>query len=91
MPAAARQANDPMDSQPLASRSVDTVELRQHIDRNVSDVLDAVAKAKRVTRSELVEEILLKWASAKVQEATLVTRLTRGNGAWSEPNGGRAE
>ncbi len=91
MPAAALHASSPMHDQVLASRSSETVELRQHIEREVSDVLDAVAKAKRVTRSELVEEILGKWASAKVLEATMVQRLTRSHGTRWESLGGASE
>ena len=61
-----RQAKAPMDAQPLASRTPDrpTVELRQDIDRGVCDVLDAVAKARRMTRSEVVADILAKWAKS---------------------------
>lgn len=56
------------------------VELRGDIDRDVVDVLDAVAKAKRRSRMEVVELALKEWAEGKVHESTLVVRLTRGHG-----------
>lgn len=60
------------------------VELRGDIDRDVVDVLDAVAKAKRRSRMEVVEQALKEWADGKVHESTLVVRLTRNQGSKRE-------
>lgn len=60
------------------------VELRGDIDRDVVDVLDAVAKAKRRSRMEVVEQALKEWADGKVHESTLVVRLARGHGTKRE-------
>lgn len=56
------------------------VELRGDVDRDIVDVLDAVAKAKRRSRMEIVEMALREWADSKFHESTLVVRLTRGQG-----------
>lgn len=88
-PAENFHASAPMEEKPLASRTPDrpTVELRQDIDRGVCDVLDAVAKARRMTRSEVVADILAKWAHGKQMEATLIQRVTRGNPPLAAPDG----
>lgn len=56
------------------------VELRGDVDRDIVDVLDAVAKAKRRSRMEIVELALKEWAEGKLHESTLVVRLSRGQG-----------
>ena len=61
------------------------VELRGDISRDITDVLDAVAKAKRVSRMEMVERVLREWAEEKVHESMMVQRITRGNGIGREP------
>lgn len=67
------------------------VELRQMIDRHVADVADAVAKHRRVSRGEVVAEVLANWAADREHEATLITRLTRGKGTGTELNGKASE
>lgn len=54
-------------------------ELRQDIDVEILNVLDAVSLARDVTRAELVTEILAKYARQRLHELTLLERLTRGN------------
>ena len=54
-------------------------ELRQDIDVEILNVLDAVSLARDVTRAELVNEILGKYAQQRLRELTLLERLTRGN------------
>lgn len=56
------------------------VELRGDIARDVCDVLDALAKARRVSRMEIVAEALKAFADQVVHESTLVARLTRREG-----------
>jgi predicted transcriptional regulator len=60
------------------------VELRGDIERDIVDVLDAVAKAKRRSRMEVVEMALREWSESKKHESTLVVRLTRGQGSRGE-------
>jgi hypothetical protein len=60
------------------------VELRGDVEREIVDVLDAVAKAKRRSRMEVVEQALREWADGKKHESTLVVRLTRGQGSNRE-------
>jgi hypothetical protein len=55
------------------------VELRGDCPRLTVDVLDAVANARRVCRTELVNQILGDWAKQQLTEASLVARVTRGN------------
>jgi hypothetical protein len=60
------------------------VELRGDVDRDIVDVLDAVAKAKRRSRMEVAEEALREWADSKKHESTLVVRVTRVDGTTRE-------
>ena len=74
-----------MDADPLMSVADPTrIELRGDVDRCVTDVLDAVAKARRVSRMEVVESVLREWADRTIHESTLVLRLTRGQGSKRE-------
>lgn len=67
------------------------VELRQHIDRHIADVADAVAKHRRVSRSDVVAEVLANWAADREHEAMLITRLTRCKGIGTESGGKASE
>lgn len=58
----------------------DPVEVRCDADRDDVDIIDAVAKAKRIPRNQLVVEILKQWASDKRHESILVMRLAKGHG-----------
>ena len=62
------------------------VELRGEIDRRIIDVLDAVSKAKRISRMEQVAIVLDQWAREKVHEANLVQSMTRGHGINTDTN-----
>lgn len=57
------------------------VELRGDIEREIVDVLDAVSSHLRITRMELVEKVLRRWADDKLHESRLVVRVSRGNGS----------
>lgn len=54
-----------------------TVELRGPCPKDVVDVLDAVSMARRMSRTDMVNEILKEWAEAKRHEADLISRLSR--------------
>jgi hypothetical protein len=58
-------------------------DVRAKITVNADQVLDAVARASGRDKSELIREVLDKWAAEKVHEATLIVRLAirEGTGA----------
>lgn len=84
-----------MDEDIAFSRTKDsgdvTVELRGPCLKYVVDVLDAVSSAQNKSRTELVNEILLRYAKAKLHEATVIQRVTRGNPRLSERTGSELE
>ena len=55
------------------------VELRGDCPRLTVDILDAVSNARRISRTELVNQILGEWAKQQLMESSLVQRVTRGN------------
>lgn len=59
------------------STAYESVELRGPCPRATVDVLDAVSLARRMTRTELVNEILGAWAADRRAEAEAIVRLTR--------------
>ena len=52
------------------------VELRGHAPRTLVDVLDAVSAHRRITRWELITEILERWGDDKMAETTAILRVT---------------
>ena len=63
------------------------VELRGEVPREYVDVIDAVVQATPgASRMSVVRVILAEWVDRKVHEASLVYRLTNGNGSAPEPN-----
>lgn len=64
----------------------DFVELRGSLPRWQIDVMDAVIKATPgESRIGLMRQIVAKWCKAEIHKATLIHRLTRGNGNGMEP------
>jgi hypothetical protein len=63
------------------------VELRGMCPRETIDVIDAVSAARRISRTELVNEVLGKWAADEVHVAKAICSVVRSHG--SEPEGGR--
>lgn len=57
-----------------------SVELRGQAPRLIVDVLDAISLSRRITRWELVNEILTAWADTTMKEATAVMRVAAGDG-----------
>ena len=60
------------------------IELRGHVARDITDVLDAVAIARGLSRMDVVEEVLAEWMARKVHESTLVLRITRREGTTTD-------
>lgn len=58
-----------------------TVELRGPCPKDTVDVIDAVAHAKRLDRTAMVNRILSEWAEQKLHEAKTIARVVRGNPA----------
>lgn len=56
-----------------------TTELRGPCPKEIVDVIDAVAHAKRIDRTQMVNRILGEWAKEKMYECSCITRVTRGN------------
>lgn len=68
------------DERPLFARGdLQRDALRQDLPRETVSVLDAVAIARDITRTELVAEILGDWCKKKKHEASLIERVTRSN------------
>lgn len=60
------------------------VELRGMCPRETIDVLDAVSMARRISRTELVNEVLGEWSRHQIHVAQSVMSVTRGNGSTTE-------
>ena len=58
-----------------------TVELRGPCPKETVDVIDAVAHAKRLDRTAMVNRILAEWAEQKLLESQSIQRVMRGNPA----------
>jgi hypothetical protein len=56
-----------------------TVELRGPCPKDTVDVIDAVAHAKRIDRTAMVNRILAEWAEQKAYESQCIQRVTRSN------------
>lgn len=69
--------------------ATDSVELRGLCQRETVDILDAVSCARRMTRIDLINEILAAWCVDQVHVATLVYRASRGNPQLTEAVGVR--
>lgn len=67
------------------------VELRGDIEREIVDVLDAVAMHHQISRIDLVEQILKEWTDRKVHECTLVMRVAGTKGSSRTCSGGAVE
>lgn len=52
--------------------------------RKTVDVLDAVALSRKISRTEIVNEVLADWAAARIHESKLVLRCTKGEGSAQE-------
>lgn len=62
----------------------ETVELRGPCPRDIVDVLDAIAQAKRTSRMQVVIDILGRYTDEQRHVATVVHAVTRSNGKGLE-------
>ncbi len=53
-----------------------SVELRGQAPREIVDMLDAISTHRRITRWELLIELLSEWRDDKEREAVVVARVT---------------
>lgn len=60
--------------------SADLIDFRTKLTPRSHAVLTAVARASGREMSELVRELVDRWADERVHESTLVLRLARGEG-----------
>lgn len=57
------------------------VELRGKIDRDVVDLIDALAIARRCDRIEILSEVLAEWKEKVTHEANVIHRVMTRNGS----------
>jgi predicted DNA-binding protein len=60
--------------------SVELFDLRAKITLETYQVLDATSRATGKDKSELVREVLARWAEEEVHRATMILRLTNRKG-----------
>lgn len=58
------------------SDSGSPIELRGQAPRTLVDVLDAVSAHRRITRWELITQVLEEWADDRMRETTAIIRVT---------------
>lgn len=60
--------------------SIELIDFRGKITERTAQVLSAHSSADNVTQSEIVRDVLDKWAEGQIHRSMLVARLTRGKG-----------
>jgi len=63
----------------MANEKSELVEIRFMAPRELAEVADAWAIAHRQNRSEVLVEVIRKWAEHQVHVATVISRVTRRN------------
>lgn len=61
--------------------ATELIDMRARITERANQVLEAHARAHNCDKAEVVRVVLDEWAEKQVHVATLVTRLTRGQGS----------
>lgn len=69
----------------------DVTELRGVVSSDLAQALDAIAMAKGLNRHAYVVQVLEGEVRRVVHEASVISRVLRGNPLVSESNGGRSE
>ena len=58
----------------------DLVDVRCKLTEDTNQVLEALARARNLDKSELIRLVLHEWAEKQIHESTLIMRLTRREG-----------
>lgn len=69
----------------------DVTELRGVVSSDLAQALDAIAMAKGLNRHAYVVQVLEGEVRRVVHEASVISRVMRGNPLATEPHGGRQE
>ena len=64
-----------------AALAAELIDLRAKISERSNQVLEAHARALNIDKSEVVRSVLDEWALKQIHVATLVSRMTRSEGA----------
>lgn len=59
----------------------DLIDVRCKVTTETNQVLDALARAGELDKSEVIRTVLHEWALREIHKATLVVRLTRSEGS----------
>lgn len=68
-----------------------TTELRGPASKSTVDVIDAYSMARRMSRMELVNQILTEWVETRLHETSVVLSVSRGNPDLTEKLGLKKE
>lgn len=68
-----------------------TVELRGPTKKSTVDVIDAYSMARRMSRMDLVNQILTEWVETRLHETSVVLSISRGNPELTEKLGIKTE
>lgn len=63
-----------------AAMAAELIDMRAKITERANQVLEAHARAHGTDKSEIVRVVLDEWAAKEVHVATMIQRLTRGEG-----------
>ena len=66
---------------PEAIAMAELIDIRSKVDELTNQVIEAHSRAHDVDKSEVVRRVLREWAVKEVHVSTLVSRLTRSEGA----------
>ena len=65
----------------------ENTELRGPCPKHIVDVLDAISMSKRMSRTDLINEILGEYVDRRVHETSLLISIARGNPDLAEKIG----
>jgi len=66
---------------------VELIDYRTKVDETTRSVLDAVARATGEDMAAIGRDVLAQWAKKKIHEASLIQRMTKGEGNKRESRG----
>lgn len=64
------------------------IDVRCKVTEETNQVLEAMARARNLDKSEVIRKVLHEWALVQIHESTLVVRLTRREGQSAAASGG---